>query len=141
MREALDAGLPVVFFPEGTTSNGTGLLRFRSGLLAQVLAEGAKVTPAYLSYSLAEDNGPDITVAEDVCYWGDHQMLKHLFRLLGLRGIQAHLRFAESPMSFSNSGVDRKLAAREAREAVAALANPGGIKSCTISDSTNVHLA
>ena len=35
MESALNAGLPVVFFPEGTTSDGSGLLKFHGGLLAQ----------------------------------------------------------------------------------------------------------
>ena len=37
MQAAVDAGLPVVFFPEGTTTNGSHLLKFHSGLLAQVM--------------------------------------------------------------------------------------------------------
>ena len=43
MVTALNAGLPVVFFPEGTTSNGSGLLKFHSGLLAQVISAHAAV--------------------------------------------------------------------------------------------------
>src|ERR1700749_3319236 len=62
MQAALDAGLPVVFFSEGTTSNGTGLLKFHSGLLAQVIDTGSPVTAAYLRYSIAEENGPGVSV-------------------------------------------------------------------------------
>ena len=39
MRTAAEAGLPVVFFPEGTTTNGSELLKFHSGLLAQAMEE------------------------------------------------------------------------------------------------------
>ena len=123
MQAALDAGLPVVFFPEGTTSNGSQLLKFHSGLLAQVIAGGAPVTAAYLRYSLAEDNGPDVNVANDVCYWGDRNMLAHIFKFLGLRGVRAEVRFAEEPIAFSSDGLHRKMAAVEARSAVAALAS------------------
>jgi 1-acyl-sn-glycerol-3-phosphate acyltransferase len=121
MQAALDAGLPVVFFPEGTTSNGSQLLKFHSGLLSQVMAGGAPVTAAYLSYSFAEDNGPDGSVADDVCYWGDRDMLAHVFKFLGLRGVRAEVRFAEEPIAFSSDGLHRKMAAVEARSAVAAL--------------------
>ncbi len=41
MAAAVDAGLPVVFFPEGKTSNGSGLLKFHGGLLSQAMASGA----------------------------------------------------------------------------------------------------
>src|ERR1700722_13042019 len=50
MQDAVDAGLPVVFFPEGTTSNGNGLLKFHSGLLAQAIEGGAPVTAACIRY-------------------------------------------------------------------------------------------
>jgi len=121
MQAALDAGLPVVFFPEGTTSNGSHLLKFHSGLLSQVMAGGAPVTAAYLSYSFTVDNGLDVRVADDVCYWGDRNMLVHIFKFLALRGVRAQVRFAEEPIAFSSDGVHRKKAAVEARLAVEAL--------------------
>jgi len=123
MQAAVDAGLPVVFFPEGTTSNGSHLLKFHSGLLAQVLDSGSPVTAACLRYSFAEDNGPGVTVEDDVCYWGDRNMLAHIFKFLGLRGVRAEVRFADAPIAFSSDGLHRKMAAVEAHAAVAALRN------------------
>jgi 1-acyl-sn-glycerol-3-phosphate acyltransferase len=122
MQAALDAGMPVVFFPEGTTSNGSQLLKFHSGLLSQVIAGGAPVTAAYLSYSFAVDNGYDVSVTDDVNYWGDRNMLAHIFKFLGLRGVRANVRFAQQPIAFSSDGLHRKMAAVEARSAVATLA-------------------
>jgi 1-acyl-sn-glycerol-3-phosphate acyltransferase len=123
MQAALDAGLPVMFFPEGTTSNGSQLLKFHSGLLSQVVAGGAPVTAAYLRYNLVEDNGPNVNVSNDVCYWGDRSMPTHIFKFLGLRGVRAEVRFAKEPIAFSSDGLHRKMAAVEARSAVAALAS------------------
>jgi 1-acyl-sn-glycerol-3-phosphate acyltransferase len=117
MRAAEAAGLPVVFFPEGTTSDGSRLLKFHSGLLAQVLDAGSPITAAYLEYSLDVENGPDVRVGEDVC-WGDRNMLAHIFKLLSLRGVRATVRFAERPIVFSSDGLHRKLAAVEARAAI-----------------------
>ncbi|MGD0446312.1 MAG: lysophospholipid acyltransferase family protein [Edaphobacter sp.] len=121
MQDAVDAGLPVVFFPEGTTSNGSGLLKFHSGLLAQVIQSGSPVTAAYVRYSFAEENRTGVSVADDVCYWGDRNMVMHIFTFLGLRGVRAEVRFADGPIAFSNDGLHRKMAAVEARAAVAAL--------------------
>jgi 1-acyl-sn-glycerol-3-phosphate acyltransferase len=121
MQAAVDAGLPVVFFPEGTTTNGSGLLKFHSGLLAQAMESGAPITAAHIQYSLTEDNGPDVSVSDDVCWWGDAKMLPHLFKLLGLRGVRAELKFAERPIAFSENVTHRKQAAVEARAAVALL--------------------
>jgi len=121
MESALNAGLPVVFFPEGTTSDGSGLLKFHSGLLAQVLSAGASVTAAHLCYSIGAANGSDVKVSERVCYWGDVTLVPHIFRFLGLRDVKAEVRFAEEPIAFSGDETHRKRAAREAWAAVGEL--------------------
>jgi len=117
MNAAAEAGLPVVFFPEGTTSKGETVLKFHSGLLAQAMQSGQPVWAAHLRYRLTEDNGPGITLAE-VSYWDDTPLPKHIFRLLAIRGIEVEVRFAESPIAFSEEAGHRKLAAAEARAAV-----------------------
>jgi 1-acyl-sn-glycerol-3-phosphate acyltransferase len=120
MKAAADAGLPVIFFPEGTTTNGQ-MLPFHSGLLAQAMAVDEPVTAAFVRYTLDEDNGPVVTVADDVCFWGDTQMLPHIFRFLGLRGAHATVRFGDGPIRFSSDVLHRKAAAVEARHAVVEL--------------------
>jgi 1-acyl-sn-glycerol-3-phosphate acyltransferase len=136
MQAAADAGLPVVFFPEGTTSNGETVLKFHSGLLAQAMQGGQPITAAFVRYHLTQENGPGITVADDVCYWGDVSMLKHIFVLLGLRGIEVEVRFADSPIAFSETASRRKLAAMEARAAVMAL---GGLTQPAMPEASVPH--
>ncbi len=123
MIAAAEAGIPVLFYPEGTTSNGTELLPFRSGLLAQALAAEEPITAAHIHYTL--DAGNDgATVENDVCFWGeDAPMLKHIFRFVGLQGVHAWVRIAPRPIAFSSEDVDRKEAAVEARQAVLTVAN------------------
>jgi 1-acyl-sn-glycerol-3-phosphate acyltransferase len=125
MQATVDAGLPVVFFPEGTTSDGSTLLKFRSGLLAQVMAGGTPVTAAHVRYSFSEENGPGVTVGRNVCYWGDMKLVPHIFKFLSLRGVQVEVQFAERPIAFSSDVLHRKMAAVEAHAAVAALAEEG----------------
>lgn len=121
MEAALDAGLPVVFFPEGTTSDGSGLLKFHSGLLAQVIAARAQVTAGHICYKMDADNG-DATVSDDICYWRDDvQLVPHIFKLLGLQGIRAQVKFADAPIRFSADAEHRKRAAQEAWVAVGEL--------------------
>jgi 1-acyl-sn-glycerol-3-phosphate acyltransferase len=121
MKDASAAGLPVVFFPEGTTTNGREMLPFRSGLLAQVMVGGEPITAGRLTYSMGPDNGADVSVEENIC-WGDLPMFTHIFTFLGLRGVHVEVRFASAPIAFSSDVLHRKAAAVEAREAVAALA-------------------
>ena len=125
LQSAAEASLPVVFFPEGTTSNGATVMKFHSGILAQVREAGEPVTAAFVSYRLTADNGPHISLANDVCFWGDDALLvPHVFRLLAIRGIEVSVRIADSPIAFSADPSNRKLAAAEARAAVMEL---GGI--------------
>lgn len=122
MQSAMAAGLPVAFFPEGTTSDGSTLLKFHTGLLAQAMSSGFPVTAAHVRYSLGAGNAAGISVAKDMCYWGDAKMVPHVFRFLGLRGAKVEIRFAEQPIRFSGDVLHRKLAAMEARAAVLELA-------------------
>ncbi|MGA1981906.1 MAG: lysophospholipid acyltransferase family protein [Acidobacteriaceae bacterium] len=124
MQAAEDAGIPVVFFPEGTTSNGASVLKFHSGLLVKSLEAAQPIRAAYLRYQLTQDNGPGVTVEDDVNFCDDTPLLKHIFRLLGLRGIEVDVRYADSPIAFSEGPDQRKLLAADARAAVMEL---GGV--------------
>ena len=52
MAEAYRSGLPVLFFPEGTTTDGAEVLPFRRGLFHSVLNGGVALRTAALRYSL-----------------------------------------------------------------------------------------
>jgi len=118
MQAAAESGLPVVFFPEGTTTNGRKLLPFHSGLLAQAMNVGEPVTAVFLRYTIDQDNGPEIRAENDMCWWGKRSMWAHIFRFLGLKGAHATVRFAAEPIRFSSDLLHRKDAAIEARKAM-----------------------
>jgi 1-acyl-sn-glycerol-3-phosphate acyltransferase len=96
MAEAYRSGLPVLFFPEGTTTDGAGVLPFRRGLFHSVLNNRVSLRTAALRYSLdsCRVNG-EATVGEDVCWWGEMGFTSHIFGLLGLRGLKVQIRFGE----------------------------------------------
>jgi 1-acyl-sn-glycerol-3-phosphate acyltransferase len=127
IQAASDAGLPVVIFPEGTTSDGTTVLPFRSGALAAILEGGQNITAAYVSYRLTEGNGPGVTIENDLAFWGeDARLFHHIFGLLALRGIEVNIKIADSPIGFTTTEIHRKQAAIEARAAVMEL---GGVRN------------
>jgi 1-acyl-sn-glycerol-3-phosphate acyltransferase len=115
MAHAYRSGLPVLFFPEGTTTDGSEILPFRRGLFHSVLRDNVQVRTAALRYELV-GNQAGATVANDVCWWGDAKFTPHLFRLLGLRGVRAAIRFGEAA-----EGADRFALAENARAEVCAL--------------------
>lgn len=111
MRAAAEAGVPVVFFPEGTTSDGTTLLPFRGGLLAEARIAGLPVTAGAIRYGVRGPAGA--SVQDDVAYWGDRGLLEHVGRFLTLEGVEVSVRFAREPMRVV--AAERKAAAAEAR--------------------------
>jgi 1-acyl-sn-glycerol-3-phosphate acyltransferase len=125
IESAAQARVPIVIFPEGTTSDGSSLLKFRGGALGQAMEVGMQVTAAFVTYQFTQQNAPGATIRNDVAFWGDAQLFPHIFHLLSLRGIQANLRFAECPIAFTGGPIHRKQAAAEAREAVMQL---GGLR-------------
>ncbi len=120
MAEAYARGLPVIFFPEGTTTDGAyaegGVMPFRRGLFHSVLDNGVALRVAGLRYWLAEERG-GATVGNDVCWWGDALLGPHLLRLLGLRGVRARVRFGEAV----TTRADRFVLSEEARAEVVRL--------------------
>ena len=124
MAKGFRDGLPVVFFPEGTTgSDQDTLMPFRSGLLAQSIEAGAPVVPAFISYALSpQDVAAGKTLPHEV-FWGPQSLPTLIWRFLNLHRLHATLRFDDHPIAFSPAAIaDRKVAAVEARDAVLRLA-------------------
>ncbi len=123
MAKGFRDGLPVVFFPEGTTGVGdVPVLPFRSGLLAQAIAAEVPVHYAFIRYQLTpRDTDQGKTVRDDVD-WGPQTLLEHMWNFVDLHGVHATVEFAPDPIAFSPEAVaNRKIAALEAHAAVAAL--------------------
>jgi 1-acyl-sn-glycerol-3-phosphate acyltransferase len=111
MAEAYRSGLPVLFFPEGTTTDGSEVLAFRRGLFHSVLNEGVALQTASLNYTVEDHTA---SIANDVCWWGDMLLAPHLWRLAGLRGVRATVRFGSAVDQRS----DRFVLSERAREQV-----------------------
>lgn len=115
MAAAYQTGLPVLFFPEGTTTDGqSGVLPFRRGLFHSVLNDGVLLRTAAVRYELVGSTNEEASVARDVCWVGDDYLGPHLFRLLGLRGVKAEIRFGDEVRARG----DRFVLSEGARDAV-----------------------
>lgn len=116
IQSALAAGVLVVVFPEGTSTNGETLLPFRSPLLEPVTAGNHAISVGHLQYELEGGNA-----SNEVCYWGDHTFFSHAVNLLSKRRVHATMHFG----TFQRTTNDRKELARELHEAVLKL-KPAG---------------
>jgi 1-acyl-sn-glycerol-3-phosphate acyltransferase len=106
VEAALAAGALVVIFPEGTSTNGEGILPFRTSLLEPATQGNHEIHVGWLHYELEKGDG---TAANDICYWGNHTFLPHALNLLGKKSIHATLRFAK----FQRTTDDRKELAKQ----------------------------
>ncbi|OUW19636.1 MAG: hypothetical protein CBD18_00510 [Opitutales bacterium TMED158] len=109
---AIENGVGMTVYLEGTSSDGSEILPFKSSLLDPVVRNGWEVTPAYLRY---ECEGGDPAV--DISWYGDMTFSPHFMNLLALKRVKATLRFGDP----RNPGDDRKALALALREEVLAL--------------------
>ncbi len=97
VAESLKNGVPVVLFPEGTTTDGRRVLRFHSTMLQPAIDAAALVTPCAINYEL--DDGD---VGQEVCWWGDMTLLPHVWNLVGKKVIRARIAFGEPMLASSD---------------------------------------
>lgn len=111
VAERLKGSLPVLFFPEGTSTDGSKVLRFHSRLFTPAVEAGAPVTAAAIRY-VTEDGTPE----RELCWFGDALLLPHLWKALGVAGFFAEVHFGE-PKIYPH----RRAAADQTHDEIAAM--------------------
>lgn len=111
MSEAMDAGVPVLLFPEGTSTDGSHVLRFHPTLLEPAIRKGLEIAPAAISYRVP--GGQE----RQVCYYDDTPFLRHLLATLARTGIAARMDFHPDPLVYP----ERKAAALDVHDKVEAM--------------------
>jgi lyso-ornithine lipid O-acyltransferase len=106
--ERLRLPIPVVLFPEGTSTDGT-MRRFHSGLFGPAIGGRAPVVAAAIRY-VTSDGTPE----RDLCWYGDDSFGPHLVKTLGRPAFRAELRFGEARVY-----EDRRTAAKETSAEIA----------------------
>jgi lyso-ornithine lipid O-acyltransferase len=105
----LHAGVPVLLFPEGTTTAGKEVLRFHASMLQPAVDAAADVCPSALGYELPQGN-PEF----EVCWWGDMTLAPHVLNLLKKKEIRAKVSFGFPMPAFGH----RKEVADQLRHSV-----------------------
>lgn len=118
MAEALRAADAVAVFPEGTTSDGHGLLPFHANLLQAAIAVGAPVQPVALRYADARH-----AVSAAAEYVGETTLLQSLWRLACAEGLCVRVQVLAAE---GTEGSDRRTLAQRLRARIGqALGLPG----------------
>jgi 1-acyl-sn-glycerol-3-phosphate acyltransferase len=113
IAERLKGTVPVLFFPEGTSTDGTELLRFHSRFYTPAVEDRVPVVAAALRYVPA-DGSPE----KELCWYGDEKFLPHLWKVLGGPDFSAEVHFGE-PRIFTN----RRIAADQTYAEIEAMRN------------------
>jgi len=90
IAERLKGSVPVLFFPEGTSTDGTQLLRFHSRFYSPAVDAAIPVTTAAIRY-VPGDDSPE----SELCWYGNAAFLPHIWKTLGAPGFSCELTFGE----------------------------------------------
>jgi len=107
----LALAVPVLLFPEGTSTDGTQVRRFHRRLIQPAIETQAPITAAAVRY-VVRDNSEE----RNLCWYGDAGFLSHLWKLLGAPGFSARIEFGE-PQIYS----DARIAAEQTHNEVVAM--------------------
>ncbi len=97
MTEALRNGDLIAIFPEGTTSDGRGLLPFHANLLQAAISSGAPVQPAALRFAEAATGES----SQAPRYIDDDNLISSLWNTLKAPPLLAIVRFGEPQSSYA----------------------------------------
>jgi 1-acyl-sn-glycerol-3-phosphate acyltransferase len=122
MTERLRLPVPVLLFPEGTSTDGAQVLRFHSRLIDPATSAGAPITAAALRYEI--EGGVE---ERELCWYGDESFTTHLWKVLGVAGFSAHLHFGE-PKIYP----DRRTAADETHAEITAWREANALEFATV---------
>ena len=110
-RLKLPIPVPVLLFPEGTSTDGSQVIRFHSRLIDPATTLGVPITCAAVRYWIE-----DGTEERELCWYGDETFGNHLWKVLGAAGFEAKVRFGE-PKIYP----DRRVAADRTRAEITAM--------------------
>jgi 1-acyl-sn-glycerol-3-phosphate acyltransferase len=118
---ALLSGDVFAVFPEGTTSDGSTLLKFHSSLLAPALSTDAAIQPVAVRFECG-----DQTLCTQAAYDGDKSFWDSLRAITAQRAIHAHIWFAPA---LAGTHYDRRVLATAARDAIDLILSPAAARS------------
>lgn len=119
----LESGVNVLVFPEGTSTNGEGVLAFQPVFFQAPLASQAYVLALTVSYAKANGKAVGTANRDDVLWYGQTKILAHMLRALKTRQIEARIVIhprARATASSQGHSQDRKALSESLRQVIAA---------------------
>jgi lyso-ornithine lipid O-acyltransferase len=92
IENRLSAGVSVIVFPEGTTSNGTDVLKFNSSFFKVPVENRCVLLPVSIAYCRTNGEAIDALTRDEIAWYRDMSFFPHLWNLLGMRSIEVTVR-------------------------------------------------
>lgn len=115
ISELIKDGFNVVLFPEGTSTDGSQILPFRSSLLASATSAKVDVVPACIKYDRIDGEKFSSENCDYVCWYGDMSFAPHLWNYLKTKHVDARATFFEP---LDTKSADRKYISEKARQLI-----------------------
>ncbi len=122
MVQALTAGDILAVFPEGTTSDGSSVLPFHSGLIQAAISADAPVQPVAVQIVDKRSGRPSRAAS----YMGDESLAGSVWRTLRARELCAVVTFGAPQRA---AGRDRRAWARDLQHEIAAMRSREALQS------------
>lgn len=117
LLERLSEPLPLMIFPEGTSSNGKQVLPFKTSFFEIFLKKDFKLQP--FTFSIMEFDGKtdiDDTTRDEYTWHGDMDLMPHLWNFARKKGATVKITFQEPILSIQYN--DRKSLSAKCYEGV-----------------------
>ena len=106
LANLVNQGFDVFLFPEGTSTNGMGILPFKKSLFRVPFQTGFPILPICLKY--ISINGKPFSQAncDRVCWYDDMKFTPHLLKLLSVKQLKVAIHYLDplNPINFKSHG-------------------------------------
>lgn len=126
MADTLKAGFNLVFFPEGTSTNGSSVLDFKSSLFAPAQRGGVPVLPVVVQLEKVDGEPVSERNRDLICYHSEMEFFPHLLKLASTDGSEITLRVL--PEISVGEKTSREELAEKARAAIVSNYKPTGLE-------------
>ena len=109
MADTLRAGHHVVIYPEGTSSNGEGVLPFKKSLLMSAIEAGVDVMPMTIKYKEIDGEPFAEHNRDRLCWYGDMDFFPHFLGLMKVKHVKVELHFHD-PISVTKESSRHEIA-------------------------------
>ena len=123
IADILKSGVNMVLFPEGTSTNGSGVLPFHAPFFSTVNLAHKDILPICINYTHINNEPFNINNRDRICWYKDHpaSFLQHLFAFFELKSVKVNITFCDP---IKSEGKNSRTLTEESHQAIKALFQP-----------------